>query len=59
MIDLWIINEIQKRERQQIQKDDRPQLEIEIEERLPNKKIIEDEYKSKIITIDLDLNEDD
>ena len=59
MIDLWIINEIQKRERQQIEKDDRPQLEIEIEERLPNKKIIEDEYKSKVITIDLDLNEDD
>jgi hypothetical protein len=59
VIDLWIINEIQKRERQQIEKDDRPQLEIEIEERLPNKKIIEDEYKSKVITIDLDLNEDD
>ena len=60
MYDDWIINEIQKREKQKIEQDDRPQLEIEIDDRLPNKPpSYEDEYKSKVITINLDISEDD
>lgn len=59
MYDDLIIAEIIKREKQKIEREDRPQLEIEIDDRLPNKPpSYEDEYKSKIITIDLNIDDD-
>ncbi len=59
MYDDLIIAEIIKREKQKIEREDRPQLEIEIDDRLPNKPHSnEDEYKSKVITIDLNIDDD-
>jgi len=58
MLEPWIIEEIKRKQKTEI--DDRPQLEIYIEDDwMPKKKIIDDnDYKSKIITIDLDISED-
>ncbi len=57
MYDELIIEEIKRKQKTEI--DDRPQLEIYIEDDwLPRKKITDDDYKSKIITIDLDISEE-
>jgi len=57
MYDELIIEEIKRKQKTEI--DDRPQLEIYIEDDwVPRKKIIDDDYKSKIITIDLDISEE-
>jgi hypothetical protein len=57
MYDELIIEEI--RRKQKIEEDKRPQLEISIEDDWrPNKKIDDDEYKSKVITIDLNVEDD-
>lgn len=57
MYDELIIEEIKRKQR--IEEDKRPQLELPIEDDWkPNKKNIIDDYKSKVITIDLNLDDD-
>lgn len=58
MYDELIIEEIKRKQR--IEEEKRPQLELPLEEYwIPNKKIHhDDDWKSKIITIDLDISQD-
>lgn len=57
MYDELIIEEIKRKQR--IEEDKRPQLELPLEDWVPNKRIDTDDfYRSKVITIDLN-NDDD